>query len=103
MTRRATLRTAVAAAETVAAALRPDNTAEMTTHVEGDAVVTTIERDSTGGLRTTVDDYVVNLTVASELVQTIDRLGGTPGTDDGHPTGPTTAGGTPEPTDDTQP
>lgn len=73
MTRRATLRTAVAAPETVAAALRPDNTAEMVTRVDGDAVVTEIERDSTGGLRTTVDDYVVNLAVAQDVVQAAER------------------------------
>ncbi|WP_277541691.1 KEOPS complex subunit Pcc1 [Haloarcula laminariae] len=55
------------AAERVAAAVRPDNTAEMTTRVEGDAVVTTIERDNTSGLQSTVDDYVVNLRVAAQL------------------------------------
>jgi hypothetical protein len=56
-----------ARAAAVAAALRPDNTAEMTTRVEDDAVVTTIERDSTSGLQSTVDDYVVNLRVAAQL------------------------------------
>jgi len=56
-----------AGAERVAAAVRPDNTAEMTTRVEGDAVVTTIERDNTSGLQSTVDDYVVNLRVAAQL------------------------------------
>ncbi|WP_262178425.1 KEOPS complex subunit Pcc1 [Haloarcula laminariae] len=55
------------AAERVVAAVRPDNTAEMTTRVEGDAVVTTIERDNTSGLQSTVDDYVVNLRVAAQL------------------------------------
>lgn len=65
--RRATLRTTHARPEVVAAALRPDNTAEMTTEVEGDRVVTTIERETTSGLRSTVDDYVVNLTVAAQL------------------------------------
>ena len=52
------------AAERVAAAVAPDNTAEMTTCVEGETVVTTIERDSASGLQSTVDDYVVNLRVA---------------------------------------
>ncbi|AEM57607.1 conserved hypothetical protein [Haloarcula hispanica ATCC 33960] len=47
--------------------MRPDNTDEMTTRVEGDAVVTTVERDSTGGLQATVDDYVVNIRVAAQL------------------------------------
>ncbi|MFC6757656.1 MULTISPECIES: KEOPS complex subunit Pcc1 [Haloarcula] len=54
-------------AERVAAAVRPDNTAEMTTRVEGETVVTEIRRDSTSGLQSTVDDYVVNLRVAAQL------------------------------------
>jgi hypothetical protein len=68
--RRATITTSHADAETarrVAAAVGPDNTAEMTTRVEDDRVVTTVTRDSTGGLRSTVDDYVVNATVAAQL------------------------------------
>lgn len=56
-----------AAAERVARALRPDNTEEMATRVEDGAVVTTIDRETTGGLHATVDDYVVNLTVAAQL------------------------------------
>ena len=68
--RRARIRTThddAATAERIAAALEPDNTAEMETTVDGDAVVTTVERDSTGGLHATVDDYVVNLQVATRL------------------------------------
>ena len=68
--RRATVRTTHDHPEAVAAALRPDNTAEMSTHVDGRTVVTTIERDSTGGLRTTVDDYVTNLQVAQRVTDT---------------------------------
>jgi len=68
--RRATVRTAHDRPEVVAAALRPDNTAEMSTRVDGRTVVTTIERDSTGGLRTTVDDYVTNLQVAQRVTDT---------------------------------
>jgi len=64
VTRTATLRSAVDGPETVARAVRPDNTAEMATRVEDGAVVTDIERETTSGLRSTVDDYVVNLTVA---------------------------------------
>ncbi|MUV91136.1 KEOPS complex Pcc1-like subunit [Halapricum sp. CBA1109] len=56
--------------EVVAAALAPDNTDEMTTRVEGDRVVTTVDRDSTGGLQATVDDYVVNLHVAQTTTDT---------------------------------
>ncbi|WP_436927257.1 KEOPS complex subunit Pcc1 [Halosimplex amylolyticum] len=55
------------AAMRVAASLAPDNTAEMTTCVDGDAVVTTVTRERTGGLRSTVDDYVVNCRVAARL------------------------------------
>jgi hypothetical protein len=54
----------------VAAALVPDNTDEMSTRVTDSAVETTIERDSTGGLRTTADDYVTNLTVAQQIIDT---------------------------------
>jgi tRNA threonylcarbamoyladenosine modification (KEOPS) complex Pcc1 subunit len=63
----ATIRTTHDSPEVVAAAVRPDNTAEMTTAVEGDRVVTTIERETASGLRATVDDYVVNLAVAAQL------------------------------------
>lgn len=67
--RRATIRTESATPKLLADAVRPDNTPEMDTRVEDDAVVTTIERPSTSGLQSTVDDYVVNLTVATEVVQ----------------------------------
>jgi len=82
MSRTATIRTELAAAETIAAAVRPDNTPEIDTRVEtgsdgaGDdagVVVTTVERETTGGLRTTVDDYVVNLAVARQVVQAAER------------------------------
>ena len=68
--KRATVRTTHDRPGVVAAALRPDNTAEMSTRVDGRTVVTTIERDSTGGLRTTVDDYVTNLQVAQRVTDT---------------------------------
>lgn len=51
----------------VARALEPDNTPEMNTRVVGSTVVTEIERNATGGLQATVDDYVVNLQVAAHL------------------------------------
>lgn len=69
--RRAVVRTPLAAPERVAAALRPDNTPEMTTRVEADAVVTTIERETTSGLRATLDDYLVNLAVADRTDRTV--------------------------------
>jgi hypothetical protein len=66
--RRAVVRTTHAEPAVVAAAVAPDNTDEMDTRVADDRVVTAIERDSTGGLRSTVDDYVVNLTVADAVI-----------------------------------
>ncbi len=66
--RTARLRTTHADAETVAAALRPDDTAAMETTVEGDTLVVTVSRETTGGLQSTVDDTVVNLTVADAIV-----------------------------------
>ena len=75
--RRATIRTVHDKPAVIAAAIAPDNTTEMSTRVETDdgdgTVVTTIERDSTGGLRTTVDDYVANLTVAHRITNTTTR------------------------------
>ena len=56
-----------ATAERIARAVAPDNTAEMETEVDDATVVTTIERETTGGLQSSVDDYVVNLTVAAQL------------------------------------
>lgn len=66
---RATLRTTHGRPSIVAAALRPDNTDEMDMQVVDGRIVTTIERETTGGLRSTVDDYVVNLSVADRIVE----------------------------------
>ena len=55
-----------ATAQAVANAVRPDDTASMDTTTEEERVVTAIERETTGGLHATVDDYVVNLTVAAQ-------------------------------------
>jgi hypothetical protein len=73
MTRTATVCTDVENPDLVAGAVRPDNTAEMETSVEDGTVVTRVERDDTGGLQSTVDDYVVNLTVAVEVAQHANR------------------------------
>ncbi|WP_224447157.1 KEOPS complex subunit Pcc1 [Haloprofundus salilacus] len=54
----------------VAAALAPDDTDSMTTTVDSNRIVTDIERETTGGLQATVDDYVVNLTVAETVIDT---------------------------------
>ena len=84
---RAVIRTTHDDPDTVAAALRPDNTDEMDATVEdGDGpaerdgradgsrrgdrrVRTVVERDSAAGLRSTVDDYLVNLDVADRTVR----------------------------------
>lgn len=71
--KRATVRTALPDAERVAAAVRPDNTPELLTRVEGDAVVTTVERPTSAGLRSTLDDYLVNVALASAVGATADR------------------------------
>ncbi|MFB6178321.1 MAG: KEOPS complex subunit Pcc1 [Halorientalis sp.] len=73
MTRRVTITTThddPERAVRVAGAVRPDNTDQMTTTVDGETVRTDIERETTGGLHATVDDYVVNLTIADQLTDT---------------------------------
>lgn len=67
--RRATIRTDHGDTETaraLARAVTPDNTEEMATQVSGDTVETTLVRETTGGLHSTIDDYVLNLTVAAQ-------------------------------------
>ncbi len=66
--RRARLESHVTAPETVAAALRPDDTAEIETRIEDGCVVSVIERETTSGLQATVDDYVVNLGIAIDVL-----------------------------------
>ena len=68
-TRRATIRTTHHAADLVAGALAPDDTESTAVTADGDTVVCRIERPTTGGLRSTVDDYVVNLRVATRIVE----------------------------------
>ena len=51
----------------VARALAPDDTPQMTSRLDGTVLETRIERESVGGLRSTVDDYVVNLRVATRV------------------------------------
>ena len=68
-TRTATVRTTHADPDIVAAALAPDETDSMATRVDGDAIECAIERPTTGGLRSTADDHVVNLHVADRIVE----------------------------------
>lgn len=65
--RTASIRTEHTDPNCVASAIRPDNTTEMETRVENSQVATTIVRDSTSGLATTIDDYVSNLQVADRI------------------------------------
>ncbi|WP_049984179.1 KEOPS complex subunit Pcc1 [Halorubrum sp. BV1] len=67
--RTAIVRTTHADAALVAAALAPDDTESMATRVDGDAIACEIERETTGGLQSTVDDYVVNLHVADRIAE----------------------------------
>ncbi len=50
--------------EVIAAAISPDNTPEVVTTVEGATVTTMIERESIGGLRATITDYLRAVHVA---------------------------------------
>ena len=68
--RRARVETTHDDAATVAAALRPDNAPSMSTDVTDDVVRTAVERGTSGSLGSTVDDYVVNLTVAETVART---------------------------------
>jgi hypothetical protein len=63
----ATFRTTHDQPETVASAVRPDNTAEMDTAVRDGVVETEIERPTTGGLRATATDYIANIDVAATV------------------------------------
>jgi len=58
------------AASTVAAAISPDNTDDIRTEADGTRVATRISRDTTGGFLASVDDYLVNLAVADDVVAT---------------------------------
>jgi hypothetical protein len=58
-------------AERIARAVAPDNTASMTTQVAAATVRTEIDRDTTGGLQSTVDDYVVNLGIAERVLDAV--------------------------------
>nr|WP_049894522.1 KEOPS complex subunit Pcc1 [Salinarchaeum sp. Harcht-Bsk1] len=76
-TRRATITSEVDSPATVAAAIAPDDTEEIDTRVEDGLVVSTIERETTGGLEATIDDYVVALDVATTTAghATVDEAG----------------------------
>jgi hypothetical protein len=62
-----TLETSHETPGTVAAAVSPDNTDEMTTTVRDDVVRTTIDRATVSGLRATATDYIANVQVADAV------------------------------------
>ncbi len=59
-------------AAVVAGAVRPDNTSDVTTAVDGATVRTEVRRESVGSLSSSVDDYVVNVGVAAAVVAAVD-------------------------------
>ena len=67
----------------VATAVAPDNTASMTTTVASTGVRTDIDRETTGGLQATLDDYLVNLAVAAAVLETVDSAPSRSRTDTG--------------------
>jgi tRNA threonylcarbamoyladenosine modification (KEOPS) complex Pcc1 subunit len=69
--RTARIRTDHAAPRVVAAALAADNTDEIDTETDEGCVVTTVERERASGLRSTVDDYLVNVDVADRTVSKV--------------------------------
>ncbi|MFB6254750.1 MAG: KEOPS complex subunit Pcc1 [Halobacteriaceae archaeon] len=69
MNREATITSDIEYPAIVASAVRPDNTSEMETKVENGRIITHIQRESTSGLQSTVDDYVANLRTAMRIVQ----------------------------------
>ncbi|MBP1922712.1 hypothetical protein J2751_001726 [Halorubrum alkaliphilum] len=76
-TRTATVHTTHADAGVVAAALAPDDTESMSVAVDGDTIEARIERPTTGGVRSTVDDYIVNLRVADRVIESTETNGET--------------------------
>lgn len=61
-----TIRTTHDDPSTIAAAVTPDNTPQVRTSVDDEQVVTTIQRETLGGLRATVTDYLRAIRVADE-------------------------------------
>ena len=72
--RRADLRIAHGRAATIAAALSPDDTADLHTTVEDGHLVARLERPTAGSLQATIDDYLVNLDVAVATIAAADRV-----------------------------
>jgi hypothetical protein len=57
----------------VAAALRPDNLSSMETRSRGMRVITTLEGTSVRSVIATVDDYLMNLSIAEEVYRCVSK------------------------------
>ena len=57
-------------AEKIADALSPDNGDFMECHAESECVVAHVEGESIGTVLSTVDDYLMNLSVAEKISET---------------------------------
>lgn len=66
---RGLVRASSACAACVAGALAPDNLPGMATAVDGDTVTFRIEGTHLRSVTATVDDYLMNLTMAEELLR----------------------------------
>ncbi len=49
--------------------IAPDNTPSIETKTEGNSIIATVQRDSLGSLRSTIDDLLVNLHVAVTIIE----------------------------------
>lgn len=66
-----TIRSSVAHPNAVAKAIQPDNTTDVQTTVEDGQVVTRLRRTSASSLEATIDDYLLNLDVATHVAQLV--------------------------------
>ncbi len=55
--------------EKIAKSIIPDNTGDIETKIENQKIKTHIKRENIGSLRSTCDDYIKNLIVASKIIQ----------------------------------
>ncbi len=62
-----------ASAKEAAASLAPDNGGYMECRAEGDAVCASVSGDSLRTIIATVDDYLMNLSVADQLVSAVGK------------------------------
>jgi len=65
-----TIRFASDDADKIASALTPDNMGYMECHAEGGFLVASVEGDSVKTVLATVDDYLMNLSVAEKISKT---------------------------------